>query len=569
MRRKLALSHYSPKVGVWALFALALLMVFLLGRYSLHVSPALYHSTPVRIPNAAQEQRPQQLQETSSDVADAAPGCSNPLEMYDNEGVDDEEYPSSKRRHYTDEEEYGVFDGTRHFVDKCLTQGAERLEIVSRSKLKGNDKKKEIVNFGEAVAFLVRDVCALGHFPKDLSHMHAWQQLMASAARDGVSPADRMREIVVAGEDDAKKKAALLNKAPQWMEHLEGGAIHHLVVGHRCATRDPARVFNKRTPVFHNVLIHWLRAISGNFKFLTPEDDGGKTTMPISLFEDLDTKVYCFRHMIEREERWRWFPHPKSASSFREAFWKYLNVNYTKRHAERHTTPFSKQKKLQVLVLHRDEDRHFDEKRVVQFLTSKFGGVADVRYEQYDAPPNPAKITAENNITVPLHVDQLKQLYNTDVLIAAHGAALSNVVVMQPGAVVMELFPHNFRYYMYEELCRVMSLNYVAYESEVVTPSGCCKQVRWKAAPGELTAGGGDEKEADDAAAAGPEDGLLDVASNARRREMVRLNGKRDCKKCSIGVKDETWYQLVKSAMASIWLRNSRLSNVHDFDVRR
>ncbi|CUG91710.1 transmembrane protein, putative [Bodo saltans] len=572
MRRKLPFTYYSPKVGVWSLFALALLMVFLLGRYSMHVSPALYNTTPVvavgvgsakgviRSPQDNHAGPSTQQQDASSNVADTAAGCNNPLEMYDNEGVDDEDNPNSKRRHNTEEEEYGVFDGTRHFVDKCITQGSERLEIVSRSKLKGNDKKKEIVDFGEAVAFLVRDVCALGHFPKDLSHMHSWQQLMSSAARDGVSPADRMREIVVAGEDDAKKRAALLKKAPQWMEHLEGGAIHHLVVGHRCATRDPARSFNKRTPVFHNVLVHWLRAISGNFKFLTPEDDGGKTTMPITLFEDLDSKVYCFRHMIEREERWRWFPHPRSASSFREAFWKYLNVNYTQRHAERHTTAFSKQKKLQVLVLHRDEDRHFDEKRVVQFLTTKFGGVADIRYEQYDAPPNPAKITAENNVTVPLHVDQLKQLYNTDILIAAHGAALSNVVVMQPGAVVMELFPHNFRYYMYEELCRVMSLNYVAYESEVVTPAGCCKQVRWKATAGELAGAGGEEKDADDV-----NDPLDSDASSIRKKEMVRLNGKRDCKKCSIGVKDETWYQLVKSAMASIWLRNSRLSNVHDF----
>lgn len=548
-----------------AIGCLAVMMVFLLGRYSAYVSTTLplytERSPQARVETERPQNQPTQklggIADDKSGTGADSGGCSNPLEMYDNEGIDDDEGP--RRRPL--EEDDGIFDGTRHFIDKCLTQGAERVEIVSRNKLKGADKKKELVDFGESVAFLVRDVCALGHFPKDLAHLHSWQQLMSSATREGISPAERMREIVVAGEDEHRKKA-LLEKAPQWMEHLEGGAIHHLIVGHRCATRDPGRPYNKRTPVFHNVLIHWLRAISGNYKFLTPEDDGGKSTMPIALYEDLDNKVYCFRHMLEREERWRWFPHPQSASSFREAFWRYLRVNYTKLHASRHTTPFAKQKKVQVLVLHRDEDRHFEERRVVQFLSAKFGGVADVRYEQYDTPPNQAKITADNNVTVPHHTDQLLQLYHTDVLIAAHGAALSNVVVMQPGAVVLELFPHNFRYYMYEELSRVMSLNYIAYESEVVTPAGCCKQVRWKA-PGEMP-----PPPPDDAADA-KDDDAMDEATKARKAEVVRLNGKRDCKKCSITVRDEAWYQMIKSAMASVWLRNSRLSNVHDFDVRR
>jgi hypothetical protein len=114
---------------------------------------------------------------------------------------------------------------------------------------------------------------------------------------------------------------------------------------------------------------------------------------------------------------------------------------------------------------------------------------------------------------------------------------------------------------MYEELCRVMSLNYVAYESEVVSPSGCCKQVPWKSTMKGKQA----DLVVEPATDADADKGDVDK----KMRTMVRLNGKRDCKKCDIAVKDEAWYQMVKSAMASIWLRNSRLSNVHDFDVRR
>jgi hypothetical protein len=233
-------------------------------------------------------------------------------------------------------------------------------------------------------------------------------------------------------------------------------------------------------------------------------------------------------------------------------------------------TPFSQQPRLNVLVLHRDEDRHFEERRVVAFLATKFGAVANVVYEQYDSPPHPHKVTVENNSTLPDHLDQLRQMFRTDVLLAAHGAGLSNVVVMQPGAVVIELFPREFRYYMYEELSRVLMLHYTAFEGEIVAPAKCCKpRTSWTAdsplVPVEASQLARRDRWVD-------VDGWPPQGSQSHQEKLAtiaKLNGRRECKGCDIVVDDLSMYQLIKNALATVWLRNSRLSNVHDFDVRR
>ena len=432
------------------------------------------------------------------------------------------------------------FSGTRHFFRKCLaaSRGSDRLNVVDKSKLVDG----AALQFLPGTSFLVRDVCALGHFPKDLTHLHTYQELAAAQRRSSRTQSGGVGEPLGGVEN-----------------------VSFIIVGHVCATLDARRLANKRTPVFHQVLVHWVRAITGEADFLQAPHFRSQTSR-ILTYEDFVPGAaagrpapvpLCFEHLAEREEKWRWFPSPRLADSFREKMWRYLGVDYEGVRQSRRTTPFAQQPKLKVVVLRRDEDRHFDERRAAAFLHTKFGKVATIRFEQYDSPPDPKKVTPENNITVASHVDQLKQLFDTDVLIAAHGAGLSSIVVMQPGSVVIELFPNDFRYYMYEELARVLSLNYVSYESEVVAPANCCRGRKW------VSNANDDMQQAAAAVKAGGDGGPPQV-------ELVHaLHGKRDCKKCDIVLPEATLYQLVKNALATVWLRNSRLSSVHDFDVRR
>jgi len=402
-----------------------------------------------------------------------------------------------------------VFDGVRHFRNKCLTLGKERIELV--------DPPTGMDAFEEEAMFLLRDVCALGHFPKDLTHLHTYEVLH-------------------------KVKSPL-----------------RIVLGHRCVTNAATHIANKRTPVFHSVLVHWVRAISGRYDFQgtslpsSTQLSGSGGHRLIHTFWDVSNQIQqlqskrtpssdqpetlplCYRHVVEREEQWRWFGSTTAADGFRQKLWHYLNVNYASEQLERRQVPFAKQRPLNVVVLRRDEDRHFNERVCVDYVRRHFGKVANIRYEQFDSPADVNKITPDNNITVPEHVDQLRLLFETDVLIAAHGAGLSNIVVMQPGAVVIELFPHNFRYSMYEELARVMNLVYVAFEGESVSPAGCCR--RRQMSQGGVT--------------------------------LASLQGKRECKKCDISIPNATLYQLTKNALSTVWLRNARLSDVHHFDVRR
>jgi hypothetical protein len=420
------------------------------------------------------------------------------------------------------------FNGVRHFHRKCLVaaRGSDRLSVVDPTKLA--DKEKGAV-FAPGTSFLVRDVCALGHFPKDLTHLHTYEELAAATAQQ------KLRGL---SSDDSR---AAEN-------------VSFVIVGDKCATLDPRRLGSKRTPVFHNVLLHWLRAITGEYDLLQQamfRPAGSRLVMYEDYLAGGSAPSVCFEHLVEREERWRWFPSPRLADSFREKMWRYLGLDYEAVQLRRRTVPFDKQPKVKIVVLRRDEDRHFEERKAVAFLQSKFGKVASVRFEQYDSPPDPRKATPESNVTVASHVDQLRQLFDTDILIAAHGAGLSSIVAMQPGSVVVELFPNGFRYYMYEELARVMSLTYTAYESEVVSPPNCCRGRMWAEAAGQQ-----------DVAAAAVDVGTpLDL--------VYGLHGKRDCKKCDVHLPDGTLYQIVKNALATVWLRNSRLTNVHDFDVRR
>lgn len=426
-----------------------------------------------------------------------------------------------------------VFDGVRHYENVCSQPETTRIELVARSKLPSSVEVKETV---KGVTFVARDVCALGHFPKDFSHLHSWLQL--------------------------HHKGEAIDKA-----------LSRLIIGHRCATRNRKNVANKRTPVFHDVLIHWVRAITEKYDFLagTENDNDGTGSGSISsgffmMYEDFPSKksgeVVCFEHVIEREEHWRWFPSEAAAASFRALMWRYFKLSDHERRNTLLHVPFVDQPMPKVLVVRRDEDRHFSEREVVEFLQNKFGRVANVSLAQYDKPPRGKAL-----LPIPSYPAQAAQLMETDVLIVAHGALLSSTVLMRPGAVVIELFPHNFRYHMYEELARVLRLEYVPVEGDTVSPAGCCHGRKWSglddamdapasAKTGRLRKWGSDVREANK--------GVLE-----RVHFGYGLNGLRECKKCDIAVSQSQWFHIVKNALITVWLANSRFTNVHDFDVRR
>eukprot|EP00744_Colponema_vietnamica_P003870 GILI01005864.1.p1 GENE.GILI01005864.1~~GILI01005864.1.p1 ORF type:complete len:165 (-),score=10.42 GILI01005864.1:24-470(-) len=148
---------------------------------------------------------------------------------------------------------------------------------------------------------------------------------------------------------------------------------------------------------------------------------------------------------------------------------------------------------------------------------------------------------------------------------------------MRPGSVVVELFPHNFRYYMYEELAKVMGLEYIAYEGERVSPPGCCGGRDWAGA--ESRSVETSEESYVSEAEFHEERNYSSNGNNyvqlpkAERFKLIGkiydLHGNRKCKKCDIEVSRSMWFEIVKNALASVWLANSRLSNLHDFDLRK
>jgi hypothetical protein len=479
-----------------------------------------------------------------------------------------------------------VARGIRTFTSMCLYPDSERLLVLPREKAEEKAKTRKCASATASRestlfvdipgdSFILRDVCALGHFPKDLTHYDSWVEDEREAVKKAGSRPDGG-----AGEDDPAR---------------------YVILGHRCVSKDPKVITNKRSPVFRDVLRHWVDAVVGHSvlddgktpaKAILDAEDERKTEAnqqgeksnagmrKFMFYEDVEelldkghpkSKVQtllCFNRILERHETWRWFPSQQRVHGFRLKLWKYFNLLGTHEALKKElvSVPFAKQRKAQVMVLRRDEDRHFEEAKVAKFLESNFGSVARIVYTQFDKPP-PQNLKPSNDIPVPTFAEQVSALFHTDVLLAAHGAALSSMVFLRPGTVVVELFPHNFRYYMYEELALLLGLRYVPAEGSVVAPPKCCK------ARNPLLEGGAADAKGKPAAAALLTAGQLEAKNipvgEAGVKSMKELNGLRDCKKCDISLTNSEWYYIVKSALSSIWLRNSRFSDVHHFDIRR
>ncbi|ORC83147.1 uncharacterized protein TM35_000771090 [Trypanosoma theileri] len=156
--------------------------------------------------------------------------------------------------------------------------------------------------------------------------------------------------------------------------------------------------------------------------------------------------------IIVRWERFRWFRTRAQANLFRECLLQYYEIP-------------PRPKETSLLLLRRPGERHFDE--------SKWYNLLNVTLASCEATVNMETFSSMS------YYSQASLMHNSSIFIAAHGAGVVNIMAMTPGSVVVELFPHGFRYAMYEELAILLGLHYIPYESPKVWPPKCCS-VRWE-----------------------------------------------------------------------------------------
>jgi hypothetical protein len=403
-------------------------------------------------------------------------------------------------------------------------------------------------------AYLVSDLCAMGHLTKDAAMLSSW---LDDHTASGLSAHDEEIEKSPVASDRRGDPSAM-------------PPLTAVVFSNKCMTKEleTGAKADKRVPLFYNVLQHWFIAIlteaTRNDTLKAAKRGSLDVTLeslshlverrPAELFlhrpgspkgpvrvlfgEDLQAiqstrGTVCFEAVVKRgAERWRWFRTHKHAEQFRSRMWHYFDI--AKLSGVTLAEPFfaatsEERCRRRVTVLVRDEDRHFDEVRVAKMLEESLGNAdvtvgsypgaatcrVDVRLEKFDRIKGSTKAP-------PPHHEQLRILgAQTDVLVAAHGAGLAAVAVMRPGTTVIELFPHNFRYFMYEELAQLAGVRYIPYESPVVHPPRCC------------SARGGD------------------VTPRLVKPHDGNGIGARACKKCDILIPDDDLLALVEDALAS------------------
>eukprot|EP01060_Flectonema_neradi_P036296 TRINITY_DN6938_c0_g1_i2.p1 TRINITY_DN6938_c0_g1~~TRINITY_DN6938_c0_g1_i2.p1 ORF type:complete len:490 (+),score=65.00 TRINITY_DN6938_c0_g1_i2:63-1532(+) len=292
------------------------------------------------------------------------------------------------------------------FDDSCLqNHGSDRFKNPTPWNNKYGGVPVGWGNLGEGPAFLVLDLCKMGHQPKDATLLHAVLQ--------------------------------------------ERSATPVVLFGNRCMLRNKA---TKKKGTWH-ILRRWFDVSIGISTKLEEE-------ARIVYIDDYPKGV-CAGKFLRRphKEAFRWFRTSGQASNFRRDFLNHFEVVIPPRD------------KPTITLIRRGIERHFDEDTVYSKLLSMFGDVCNINYVQFDGDGNPAGQGSKAFRTTDYN-EQLRILSSTDILIAGHGAALSSIVALPSGAVVLEAFPHNFRYHMYAELAMLLSLVYVPIESLVPWRNG-------------------------------------------------------------------------------------------------
>ena len=145
-------------------------------------------------------------------------------------------------------------------------------------------------------------------------------------------------------------------------------------------------------------------------------------------------------HLISRKVYTSgWFQRSDTCSSFRERLWKNLEIN----------PPKVSPTKRRIGILDRNESRAIRNiPGLIRELKVHFNDKAiDIDVRTFDSE---YELTSERDTLS----EQARWFAAKDLIIVAHGAALSNVVFMRPGSAVLELFP---RYYFNDMFWELMN----------------------------------------------------------------------------------------------------------------
>eukprot|EP01060_Flectonema_neradi_P015581 TRINITY_DN2220_c0_g1_i2.p1 TRINITY_DN2220_c0_g1~~TRINITY_DN2220_c0_g1_i2.p1 ORF type:complete len:398 (+),score=46.21 TRINITY_DN2220_c0_g1_i2:93-1286(+) len=305
---------------------------------------------------------------------------------------------------------------------------------------------------------------------------------------------DKVVNEIVYFADDGCALGHLVKDAAIITSYMAMGApISKVVFSHPCA--DP----QGGTPLLKNIILEWYKAIRNiTFEFVIE--------LP---------KRKCYK-LIYTRPGWRWFYDQKHADKFRKLLWSHFRIlpPPSPTHDERN--------QITITLIKRTSNRRFSEDqsagKISEYCSKSFCRVQVVILEKIS------------------YGDQLQQLFQTDVLFAAHGAGLSSITVMKAGTALVELFPYNFKYLMFEELARLLSLFYFPYESP--HRSSCCPRVR-----------------------------TADNVSSFPQL-MRQVNGAKACKNCDIVIPETDLMLLLRNSMQSVLLARHRLTNVLHVDRR-
>ena len=334
------------------------------------------------------------------------------------------------------------------------------------------------------------------------------------------TPRDVVSSETVYFADDGCALGHLVKDAAGVVSHIlararapDTRAIDAIVFSHPCA--DPGT----GGPLFRDVILPWFEAAAA----VATARSGRR--LRLAYARSTPARV-CAASLLTRGG-WRWFADGASADAFRGALRAAHGIP-----AVAAPAPAPERRPL-VTVLRRERGRRFGEADVTRYLAERLG-VADVRLASFDGGTMP-------------YAAQLQALAATDVLLAAHGAALASMVVMAPGAAVVELFPHNFKYLMYEELARVSGLLYFPHEARDEVLGGC-KRCRPRTHNASLPSTSG---------------------VDAKPSLFRHMNGAKACKNCDIALPLPDAYLLARDALMSVMLlRVRQSSNVLDVDRR-
>jgi hypothetical protein len=356
--------------------------------------------------------------------------------------------------------------GVETWENGCLERKSERLEVSTSKDASGS-------NTLPGHTFIATDLCAMGHTTKDPVLLLAYV----------VDLVDHFRNNQIASVDSTRKVQHRNTSEP---------LIMRIVYGNSCMSKDKQNVVNKRTPVFHSVLRYWFNAVidflkedlSKDFECDPNQDCKScnvlkafrqelRAALPSGLrieeeFYESHPNTRCYERLVKRKERWRWVRTRRQGDLYRALLQHHLKVGWKKPENPNAVHP------LTITVLRRDEDRHFEEAIVAKRLTEQFKpqiqlGLVNVELVAFD------KFKSKGGPPPPTYPQQLQILFETDVLIAAHGAGLASIIAMRPHSTVIELFPNNFRYPMYEELAETIGVHYIGIESDIVWPNRCCR----------------------------------------------------------------------------------------------